>query len=116
MSFRYDAARTVVPHEASPTGDSGGCGGCGRVGVSEDSDPARVPLVLRKMPLLGTAWNDIPLGRVGTRFQITRLVSGYRNQLFRHLAVSGSCHGHQHLERSEEHTSELQSLTNLVCR
>ena len=39
-------------------------------GVSNDSDPAQVPLVVPKTSLLGTAWNGIPPGRVGTRVQI----------------------------------------------
>src|SRR5438093_6641314 len=44
---------------------------------------------------------------------------GAHNWSFR-LATPG-CNGHAHCsdhrrERSEEHTSELQSLTNLVCR
>src|SRR5438046_7695606 len=30
--------------------------------------------------------------------------------------ASGVTHAHDGVERSEEHTSELQSLTNLVCR
>src|SRR5258706_7563241 len=44
-----------------------------------------------------------------------------QEQILRHLAFSGmspSPHHHSgdHAYRSEEHTSELQSLTNLVCR
>src|SRR5205814_4508382 len=31
-------------------------------------------------------------------------------------AVGGAVVTHEHLERSEEHTSELQSLRHLVCR
>src|SRR2546430_11412502 len=32
------------------------------------------------------------------------------------LAVGRQAHGHVLVERSEEHTSELQSQSNLVCR
>src|SRR2546430_16681993 len=32
------------------------------------------------------------------------------------LVVSAACQGHETAPRSEEHTSELQSQSNLVCR
>src|SRR5437016_7904954 len=47
----------------------------------------------------GQAVADVTLVGAGTRLQIT-----------------GSGFGQLNLSRSEEHTSELQSLTNLVCR
>src|SRR5262249_58931511 len=39
-----------------------------------------------------------------------------RREVRARLALSGRRHGLDRALRSEEHTSELQSLTNLVCR
>src|SRR5262249_56912129 len=45
----------------------------------------------------------------GGRGAVTRFVGGVGSDFLHHLRAHV-------LERSEEHTSELQSLTNLVCR
>src|SRR5438093_5466329 len=51
------------------------------------------------------------VGQVLGQLRQRRLVlAGGAHQLLRGLEVAGQ------QERSEEHTSELQSLTNLVCR
>src|SRR5438046_7073036 len=44
------------------------------------------------------------------------IVPGRRAQGHRHLSAESERRGRQGGERSEEHTPELQSLTNLVCR
>src|SRR5438046_6707253 len=44
------------------------------------------------------------------------LRSGSVSRRSRHCSVSNGCSIASRLTRSEEHTSELQSLTNLVCR
>src|SRR5262249_59656242 len=49
--------------------------------------------------------------------QLEKVPSALGNRIYRLLMLSrqGSVAAHK-LRRSEEHTSELQSLTNLVCR
>src|SRR5437016_11388022 len=59
------------------------------------------------------------LGRLGAQHRVTKLLQIYQNSLpSRNQArQAGLLLSIEHQSRrSEEHTSELQSLTNLVCR
>src|SRR5437016_10220564 len=51
----------------------------------------------------------LPVGRIHGRNPVAVSRSWRRHALT-------ACHGNDGAHRSEEHTSELQSLTNLVCR
>src|SRR5207248_7504024 len=73
------------------------------------------------------SWREISCGKLGTLIQQTKnslnfvstclkVVDTRRNQVHQPISQRVSCCLHKIAERSEEHTSELQSPYDLVCR
>src|SRR5438093_6212236 len=68
--------------------------------------------------------DDVDVERVVARLRLADVLDGLghgggfvdRHDVRRHQATGGALAVLEELLRSEEHTSELQSLTNLVCR
>src|SRR5437016_6865790 len=75
--------------------------------------------LFRSRCIVGNDWIDASLGLAFSLplFEQYRKNGLLQAELHHVPGVRGRCKGYLHLvERSEEHTSELQSLTNLVCR
>src|SRR5438093_13011904 len=58
----------------------------------------------------------LQLERVTAAMQVARIGDSSTVRVGQQVMVVGAPYGLAHSMRSEEHTSELQSLTNLVCR
>src|SRR3989339_1663570 len=87
-----------------------------------------LPIMIRRPPRLVSDWSSDVCSSVPSRRRHTRLVSDWSSDVCsffpsrrRHTRLvsdwsSDVCSSDLFCLRSEEHTSELQSLTNLVCR